>query len=105
METVRVIINHVDNHFEVTRGYLFDHENVMIFSDGCVWLAKTEQRENGVYEIVTPRSLLGEIKSDLNHEVYAEYLVKRLKRTSLYDYIVQKHFYSDQDIDFDVTGI
>jgi hypothetical protein len=91
-------------HNELIKGYLVTDEVSIVFNNRCVWLVNVKEVESAdVFEAVSPMSLLGEQIVTDNLEEYAWKIFKLLKTTSLLDYIVQKHFYSDQDINFDIT--
>jgi hypothetical protein len=99
LKPIRVLSNN-----ELITGYLVTDEVSIVFNNRCVWLVNVKEVENAdVFETVSPMSLLGEQKLTDDLEGYAWKIFKLLKTTSLLDYIVQKHFYSDQDINFDIT--
>jgi hypothetical protein len=99
LKPIRVFSNN-----EIITGYLVTDEVSIVFNNRCVWLVNVKEVENAdVFETVSPMSLLGEQKVTDDLEAYAWKIFKLLKTTSLLDYIVQKHFYSDQDINFDIT--
>ncbi|WP_419955913.1 hypothetical protein ACN6MT_11230 [Neobacillus niacini] len=104
MKPIRVILHNIEG-FEVTFGYLIDEETTIVFYHNQVWLGRSKVNDNDVYEITEPMSLLGEQKQVIDLEDYAKRIIKHLKNTSLFSYIVQKHFYDDQDIDWKVTNI
>ncbi|MEH7419276.1 hypothetical protein V7266_29030 [Neobacillus drentensis] len=105
MKSIRVAANHLDG-YTVIIGYLIDEENAIVFENNQVWLTRVKETDNDLYESITNMSLLGKIpKFNYSLEDYLKRLVKHLKNTSMFSYIVQKHFYDDQDINFNITNI
>jgi hypothetical protein len=89
-------------------AFLIDEENSIVFYHYSVWLARVSKSKDKGYFTTpeNPMSLLGEqkpINESASLEDYAKHLFKKLKNTSLLDYIVQKHFYDDQEFNFDIT--
>lgn len=104
MKPIKVLIDTVDE-FQVTFGYLIDFENAIVFDNGEVWLTRVKSTGNDLFEVASNMSLLGEAKETTDLEDYAKRIVKHLMKTSLFDYIVQKHFYDEQDINFRISEV
>jgi hypothetical protein len=98
LKPIKVLANN-----ELITGYLVTDEVSIVFNNQSVWLVSVKEVESEVYKTISPMSLLGEQKVTDNLEDYANKIFKLLKTTSLFDYVVQKHFYSDQDINFDIS--
>ncbi|NRG48352.1 hypothetical protein HRF87_27090 [Bacillus sp. CRN 9] len=94
--------------YEYEDAYLFDFENCMAFSEGLVFLFKATEVVPGLYEQdpnTNPADLGSILREDIPRKDYAERIYKKLRKTSMYDYIVQKHFYSFDDINWGVTNV
>jgi hypothetical protein len=102
LKPIKVIINN-PHETEIILGYLIDHENAIVFAENDVWLCRVTLVGNELYDIIRI-AMLGEAKES-NTLDYAKRIVKHLQRMSIFDFIVQKFFYSDDDINFDVTNI
>lgn len=106
LKQVRIIKPDVEG-FEVSFGYLIDEENVIFFDNNQVWLTQVQHKEEDLFEVVDYRYVLlgDQIRTDYPFELYVQRLVKHLKNTSIFSYIIQKYLYDDQDFDWKITNI
>jgi hypothetical protein len=102
LKSIKVILNHFDVGTGILLGYLIDgHENALVFAGNDVWLCRVKLVGNELYDIVRV-AMLGEAK-DSNNIEYANQIIRKLQKTSVYDFIVQKFFYGQEEINFDIT--
>ncbi|MEX3710848.1 hypothetical protein ABFV99_00435 [Cytobacillus horneckiae] len=106
---VKVFYTLVDEGtFEYEEAYLFDFENCIAFDNGRIFMLKVIQNGAGIFEQDpnTNYAFLGYIeREDIPRKDYAERIIRHQKRMTIYDYIVQKGFYSGHDINWGLSNI